>query len=76
MLAAARVGGAAGATKAAPEAKAQAEAAPAEEEAEVETAPVAVKPKAAAAAKSGEKIDKSKMSIDDMLAWCRAHDTK
>jgi hypothetical protein len=32
--------------------------------------------KAAPAAKSGEKIDKSKMSIDDMLAWCRAHDAK
>jgi hypothetical protein len=71
MLAAARAGGAAGATKA------PAEAAPVQEEAaEPEAAPVAAKPNAAPAAKSTEKIDKSKMSIDDMLAWCRAHDAK
>lgn len=63
MLAAARAGGAVGAAPVAPNA-------PAEE-------PVAASksaPKAAAPAKSGEKVDKSKMSIDDMVAWCRAHD--
>jgi hypothetical protein len=27
-------------------------------------------------AKSAEKIDKSKMSIDDIVAWCRQHDAK
>jgi hypothetical protein len=46
----------------------------------VETEPVAVaaaKPAPAAApAKTTEKIDKSKMSIADMIAWCRQHDAK
>jgi hypothetical protein len=66
MLAAARAGGASGAP-AAP-------SAPAEEP--VAASKPAPAPKATAAPKSGEKVDKSKMSIDDMVAWCRAHDTK
>ncbi|HEX4414413.1 MAG TPA: hypothetical protein VH107_12340 [Lacipirellulaceae bacterium] len=67
MLAAARAGGATGAAPAA------APNAPAEEPAKA-SKPV---PKAAAApAKSGEKVDKSKMSIDDMVTWCRAHDAQ
>jgi len=70
MLAAARSGGAAGAASAAPKAAASA---PAEE---VAAAPAPVKKAAPAAAKSTEKVDKSKMSIDDMCNWCREHDTK
>jgi hypothetical protein len=77
MLAAARAGGAAGA---APAEKAPAEAAPVEEAAvdpEAEPAPeVAAPATAPPAAKSTEKIDKSKMSIDEMCDWCRAHDAK
>jgi hypothetical protein len=72
MLAAARSGGAAGAAPAAPKAAASAPA----EEAEEAPAPAPVKKAAPAAAKSTEKVDKSKMSIDDMIAWCREHDTK
>lgn len=67
MLAAARAGGAVGAAPAAA-------SAPAEEPAAASKP--AAKPKAAAApAASGEKVDKSKMSIDEMVAWCRTHDT-
>ena len=67
MLAAARSGGAAGA---APKA-----AAPAAEE-EAEAAPAAAPAKAKAVpAKSAERVDKSKMTIDQMIAWCREHDT-
>jgi hypothetical protein len=69
MLAAARAGGALGAAPAA------APNAPAEEPAAA-SAPKAAPKVAAAPAKSGEKVDKSKMSIDDMVAWCREHDTK
>jgi hypothetical protein len=85
MLAAARAGGAGGATAApAPAAKPKAPAAPAAEEAtaaeEEAMEEAAVEAPAAAvptpAAKSSEKIDKSKMSIEDMLAWCRQHDAK
>ena len=72
MLAAARAGGAAGAAPAAPKAAASAPA----EEAEEAPAPAPVKKAAPAAAKSTEKVDKSKMSIDDMIAWCRQHDAK
>jgi hypothetical protein len=69
MLAAARAGGSVGSA-----------AAPAASSAPV-TEPAASKPAAkpkpaAAPAASGEKVDKSKMSIDEMVAWCRAHDTK
>jgi hypothetical protein len=73
MLAAARAGGSAGAAPAAP--KAAVPAAPTEE-AEEAAAPAPAKKAAPAAAKSTEKVDKSKMSIDDMIAWCREHDTK
>jgi hypothetical protein len=72
MLTAARAGGAAGAAPAAPKAAASAPA----EEAEEAPAPAPVKKAAPAAAKSTEKVDKSKMSIDDMCNWCREHDTK
>jgi hypothetical protein len=69
MLAAARAGGATGAPPAA------APSAPAEKPAA--TSKPAPAPKAAASpAVSGEKVDKSKMSIDDMVAWCREHDAK
>jgi len=67
MLAAARAGGAVGAAPAA--------ATPAAPAAVAKPA-AAAKKAAPAAAKSSEKVDKSKMSIDDMVAWCRAHDTK
>src|SRR6476620_4713298 len=68
MLAAARAGVAGTApTAATPPAPA--------EEAEEAPAPAPAKKAAPAAAKSTEKVDKSKMSIDDMIAWCREHDT-
>lgn len=74
MIAAARAGGAPGA------AAATAQPAPAPAEEAAAPAPtVAAKPapaKPAAAPKSSEKVDKSKMSIDDMVAWCRQHDSK
>jgi hypothetical protein len=86
MLAAARAGGAAGVVQAKVQsvskpAPASAEEAPEEAtpvvaaapEEEKETEPVATAP---APMKSTERMDKSKMSIDDMVAWCRAHDTK
>jgi hypothetical protein len=41
-----------------------------------EEEPEGVSVSAPAPAKSTEKVDKSKMSIDDMIAWCRAHDAK
>lgn len=68
MMAAARGGGAAGAAPT----KAKSEAAPAEAAAE-ESAPAPVVAKKAA---SGGKVDKSKMTIDQMVAWCREHDSK
>src|SRR4051812_18267918 len=64
MLAAARAGGAVGA---APAAK-PAPNAPAEEPVAA-SAPKAAPKAAAAPGQSGEKVDKSKMSIDDMVAW-------
>jgi hypothetical protein len=74
MLAAARAGGAPGA------AKTQAKPAPVSEP---EPAPAAgaaasadVVPAEPPAPKSSEKVDKSKMSIADMIAWCREHDSK
>jgi hypothetical protein len=67
MLAAARAGGAAGSAPAAATPSATPAAA---------AAPAPPKEAAPAASKSTEKVDKSKMSIDDMVAWCRAHDTK
>ncbi len=68
MLAAARAGGAAGSAPAAPKA-------PAAAPAKAAAAPVPAQ-KAPTAAKSSERVDKSKMSIADMVAWCREHDTK
>jgi hypothetical protein len=76
MIAAARTGGAAGA---APPAKPQAEPAPPQEpEAEEVAAAPTPAPKVTASIppKATEKIDKSKMSIDEILAWCRQHDAK
>jgi hypothetical protein len=70
MLAAARAGGAAGAAPAA------AKPGPPAEDAEEAPVPAPAKKAAPAAAKSGGKVDKSKMSIDDMVNWCREHDTK
>jgi hypothetical protein len=79
MIAAARSGGAKDAAAPATQAKA-APSAPADKAAQeqdpapapaVEAAAAAVKPKS-----SGERVDKSKMTIDDMVAWCRQHDTK
>ncbi len=69
MLAAARAGGAAGSAPAAPKASA---AIPAKEPA----APAPAKKAAPAPVKSSERVDKSKMSIADMVAWCREYDTK
>jgi hypothetical protein len=74
MLAAARAGGASGSATAAPKAPA-APAAPMEE-AEEAAAPAPAPAKQAAAAKSIEKVDKSKMTIDEIVAWCRQHDAK
>jgi hypothetical protein len=72
MIAAAKAGGAPGA---APAAKATPPGEPAS--AAAKPAPAAPAKKAAApAAKSSEKVDKSKMTIADMVAWCREHDTK
>ena len=42
-----------------------------EESIELEDQPVSAEPSSAPA----EKVDKSSMSIDDMLAWCRQHDS-
>jgi hypothetical protein len=67
MLAAARAGGSSGAAPAAP--------APAAEKAEA-AAPAPAKKAAATPAGSGEKVDKSKMTIEQMCDWCREHDTK
>jgi hypothetical protein len=73
MLAAAR-GGAAPAAQPTPAkaAAAPAKAAPPAEEPAIE------EPVAAAPSASGEvkRVDKSKMSIDDMIAYCREHDAK
>jgi hypothetical protein len=82
MIAAARAGGAQGtaAAPAAPKPQAKAtpsaEEAPAAEEAPVEEPVIEAPPAAKPAAKSTEKVDKSKMSIGDILAWCREHDAK
>jgi hypothetical protein len=69
MLAAARSGGGAAAPAAKP--------APAEEEAEepaAEAAPVAKPAKAAAPKASGGRVDRSTMSVADMIAHCRSVD--
>jgi hypothetical protein len=79
MLAAARAGGGGG-SAAAPDAKTQAEAAPVEEAPAEAAAPAPSKPAAevAATAKAAgapvQRVDKSKMSIAEMIAYCREHD--
>lgn len=80
MLAAARAGGSAGAAAAPAPPKAAASAPVKEGEPEA-SAPAPVKKPfagepASAGGKMTERIDKSQMSIDDMVAWCRQHDTK
>jgi hypothetical protein len=76
MLAAARAGGDVGAAPA--EATTQPEAAPAEEVAAA--APVVETPAdsevAAPSGKTIRRVDKSGMSIDDIIAYCRQHDAK
>ena len=87
MIAAARAGGAAGVVQA----KVQSESPPAAPDAPVESPPApqeapaeeaaVVKPApggepASAGGKSTEKVDKSNMTIDDIIAWCRQHDAK
>jgi hypothetical protein len=66
MLAAARAGG--GGAAAAPAAEEAAEEAPAE------AAPVAKPAKAAAPKPAGGRVDRSTMSVADMIAYCRQHD--
>jgi hypothetical protein len=65
--------------EAAPEAtETQAEAAPIQEETVAEQ-PLAEAPPSAetsAAEKTIQRVDKSGMSIDDILAYCRQHDAK
>lgn len=76
MLAAARAGGAG--TEPAP-AKTPAEEPPAQQESPSEV-PVAVAPPTGEPASEGgetiTRVDKSSMSIDDILAYCRQHDAK
>lgn len=76
MLSAARAGGAAGLVPA----KAKSEAAPAASQVEeTPEEPAAEAPTAAASAPSGKtvtRVDKSGMSIDEILAYCRQHDAK
>jgi hypothetical protein len=67
MLAAARAGSA---TAAAPAAAPNAAA----EESAAASKPTPAQKAPAAPAKSTDKVDKSKMSIDDMVTWCRTHD--
>ncbi len=87
MLAAARAGGSAGTApppappKAAPAARA--EQVEQEHSPSPETLPAlqAATPsklagEPAPGGKKSDRLDKSKMSIDDMVAWCRQHDTK
>jgi hypothetical protein len=87
MLAAARAGGAAGsgtvpprANEAAPvAAKAKAEAPPADVESAAEEAVTESPPAAEAIPTTGDTIrpvDKSNMSVDEIVAYCRQHDAK
>jgi hypothetical protein len=75
MIAAARAGGTPSSTPSPPKAEAAAPTAPAER-VEAAPAPAAASKVEPPAAKSTEKVDKSKMSIDDIIAWCREHDAK
>jgi hypothetical protein len=76
MLAAARAGGA-GVEKT-PAAKPQADApvASAAEEAPAETAPAPVAAVSSGGTTEIKPVDKSKMTIDEMVAYCREHDSK
>jgi hypothetical protein len=80
MLAAARAGGAPGnAPPKTPAAPAKTPAAPVVGEPTEEAVATTAGDKVAEAAsptKPAEKVDKSKMSIEDILAWCRQHDAK
>jgi len=84
MLAMARAGGSAGSVPAKAQAPAKTEAAvtPAEQPqvspAEEPAVPAAPADEAAAVAadRPAEKVDKSTMSIDDIIAWCRQRDAK
>jgi hypothetical protein len=76
MIAAARAGGTPGTAPATPKPAAAAPAAPAEAVEAAPEPPAPSKQVEPAAIKSTEKIDKSKMSIDDIIAWCREHDAK
>jgi hypothetical protein len=73
MIAAAKAGSAAGSAPAAPSQEAPAVDASAAMNVDSSPQPAKVAPKPAAAS---DKLDKSKMSIDDMVAWCQDHDTK
>jgi hypothetical protein len=75
MLAAARAGGAGVEKPATPAAASPTE--PAAEVEAAEPAPVTA-PASAANSESGEikPVDKSKMTIDQMVAYCREHDLK
>lgn len=83
MLAAARSGGAAGSS---PTAALPPEPASATSEPAAASAPAPASPPAEVPAKQGadvpsppissERVDKSKMSIDEMIAWCRARDAQ
>ncbi len=68
MLAAARAGTGGAATGPA------AKPAPAEEEEAVEAVPVAKPAKAAAPKATGGRVDRSTMSVAEMIAYCREHD--
>jgi hypothetical protein len=76
MLAAARAGGAAGAAKAQAKPEPSTQPPPAPPVPDGAAALAAVAPAEIAPPKASEKIDRSKMSIDDILAWCRQHDAK
>jgi hypothetical protein len=77
MLAAARAADSGGGAKETPEAKAPAEEAPAAAE---EAAPPKPAAEAAAPAKAAtgetKRVDRSKMSVAEMIAYCREHDAK
>jgi hypothetical protein len=84
MLAAARAGGAGGAAAApkapasAPAVKAKPDAAPAQEVPVADESIAEATPAKEAGAPAGKirRVDKSGMSIDDILAYCRQHDSK
>ena len=75
MIAAARAGGTPSSAPSPPQSTAAAPSAPAEA-VEAAPGPAAFQKDDPVAARSTEKVDKSKMSIDDIIAWCRQHDTK